>query len=471
VNLADPALPALRNLPAHGWEFTLQSPHSGLPGSDFAVIGSGIAGMSAAWLLSQRHRVTLYEREPRIGGHTHTVDVETVRGPVAVDTGFIVFNEPNYPNLTALFRHLGVETQLSHMNFSVSLDDGALEYAGSLAGLVAQPSALARRDYWSMLADLRRFYREAPSILTKPSVARISLGEYLAANNYSQAFARLHLLPMGAAIWSSSIADMLAHPAAAFARFFTNHGLFKLAGRPQWRTVSGGSREYVKRLTTSYIKNVRAGSGVSAILRDGMGVTIVDAHGNHTAHDGVIVAAPADQALAMLAEPTEQERALRGKFRYRPNQVVLHSDLALMPRRRRAWASWNYLGRSDAQANADLYVTYWMNKLQSIDGRTPLFVTLNPPAMPRAKTIHGVFTCAHPVFDAAVLEAQSRLWHLQGTRHTWFCGSYFGSGFHEDALQAGLAAAEEAGGVRRPWRVENESGRIVRIPQLSPAAA
>jgi len=440
-------------------------------GRDFAVIGTGIAGMAAAWLLSGSHRVTVYEREARIGGHTHTVDAQTEHGPVAVDTGFIVYNEPNYPNLTALFRHLGVETRQSHMNFSVSLDDGTLEYAGSLAGLVAQPTALARRDYWRMLADLMRFYREAPSILTSPSAARISLGEYLAANNYSEAFARLHLLPMGAAIWSSSIEDMLAHPARAFARFFANHGLFKLAGRPQWRTVAGGSREYVKRLTARYAKDIRVACGVKAVLRDATGVTIIDEQGNRRSHDGVIIAAPADNALAMLAEPSPEERALLGQFRYRPNQVVLHSDPALMPRRRRAWASWNYLGRSNAAANADLCVTYWMNKLQSIDPATPLFVTLNPPAMPRAEAVHGVFTCAHPVFDAPALEAQSRLWHLQGARRTWFCGSYFGSGFHEDALQAGLAAAEDAGGVRRPWRVENESGRIVRIPQLSPAAA
>jgi uncharacterized protein len=441
------------------------------PCSDFAVIGSGIAGMSAAWLLSQKHRVTVYERENRVGGHTHTVEVPTARGPVAVDTGFIVYNEPNYPNLTALFRHLGVETQKSEMTFSVSLDGGALEYAGSLAGLIAQPSALARRDYWRMLGDLRRFYREAPAMLSAPAAARISLGEYLAANHYSDAFARLHLLPMGAAIWSSSIEDMLAHPAAAFARFFTNHGLFKFTGRPQWRTVSGGSARYAQKLTARYADEIRVASGVKAILRNSTGVTIVNERGNRRNHDGVVVAAPADEALAMLAEPSPEERTLLGSFRYRPNQVVLHCDPVLMPKRRRAWASWNYLGRSDAAASADLCVTYWMNRLQGIDPATPLFVTLNPPAMPREETIHRVLSCAHPIFDAPALDAQSRLWHLQGARRTWFCGSYFGSGFHEDALQAGLAAAEDAGGVRRPWQVENESSRIVRIPQMSPAAA
>jgi uncharacterized protein len=441
----------------------LLAPNNRPSGGNFAVVGSGIAGMSAAWLLSQRHRVTLFERETRIGGHSHTVDV----AGRPVDTGFIVYNEPNYPNLTALFRILGVDTSTSDMGFSVSLDGGDLEYAGSLAGLVAQPSALLRRDYWRMLSDTLRFYREAPDAAR--SCGQMSLGDYLRANNYSDAFSRMHLLPMGAAIWSSSVADMMGHPLAAFARFFANHGLLRLTGRPQWRTVTGGSIEYVKRLTTPYAANARMGAGVKAVLRDGEGVAIIDGRGNRASFDGVVIAAPADRALAMLADPSDEERNLLGRFRYRPNQVVLHRDPSLMPKRRRAWSSWNYLGRSDAHADTDLCVTYWMNKLQPIGGK-PVFVTLNPPAMPRDDLIDGVFSCAHPVFDAGALDAQSRLWHLQGAQRTWFCGSYFGSGFHEDALQAGLAAAEDAGGVRRPWRVENESGRIVRAPRLSPVA-
>jgi len=439
-------------------------------GRHFAVVGTGIAGMSAAWLVSAKHRVTVYERELRPGGHTHTVDVETPRGTIPVDTGFIVYNEPNYPNLTALFRHLGVATEASSMTFAVSLDKGALEYSGSLPGLAAQPSNLLRADYLVMLRDTMRFYREAPALLHRSNMS-LTLGEYLTDNNYSEAFAQLHLLPMGAAIWSASLEEMRAHPVAAFARFFANHGLLKLTGRPEWRTVSGGSREYLKKLTARYAANIRVNCGAKTILRDSHGVTIIDDKGRSQRFDSVIVASHADQTLAMLGDASKEESELLSAFQYRPNKVVLHSDPKLMPKRKRAWASWNYLGRRNARAGEDLCVTYWMNKLQNIDRRSPLFVTLNPPDMPRGEDIHGVYSCAHPIFDAKAIAAQSRLWTLQGTRGTWFCGSYFGSGFHEDALQAGLAAAEGAAGVRRPWRVEDESGRIRLAPPYVPVAA
>ena len=438
----------------------------------FAVVGSGMAGMSAAWLLSQRHDVTVFEREPRLGGHSNTVVVETVRGPVPVDTGFIVYNAPNYPNLTALFEHLGVGTEASNMSFSVSLDGGAFEYAGGNgAGLLAQPACLLRADYIAMMHDLLRFYREAPEMLADRAHVNLSLGEYLKLKCYSEAFARLHLLPMAAAIWSSSIEAMRAHPVRSFVRFFANHGLFKLVGRPEWRTVSGGSCEYVKKLTARYADNVRVGQGVRAVLRDASSVTIVDAHGERHRHDAVVIAAHTDEALKMLDRPSADERALLGAFAYRPNLAVLHDDLSLMPKRKLAWASWNYIGSSKADVNADLCVTYWMNRLQNINKRTPLFVTLNPIHMPHDNAVKATFQYEHPVFDAAALTAQDRLWTLQGANRTWFCGSYFGSGFHEDALQAGLAAAEEAGGVRRPWRVAKESSRITLAPRLAQATA
>jgi uncharacterized protein len=432
----------------------------------FAIVGSGIAGMSAAWLASGRCQVTVYERELRVGGHTHTVEVDTPAGRIPVDTGFIVYNEANYPNLTALFRHLGVRTKKSEMTFGVSLDKGGLEYSSLLSGLAAQPSNFLRNDYLTMWRDLLRFYRKAGDTLDTNDT-RTTLGAYLDTHGYSDAFARFHLLPMAAAIWSSSLEDMRAHPVAAFARFFADHGLLKLINRPAWRTVVGGSQEYVKKLTARYADRIRTRCGVRTILRDATGVTIVDENGESARYDGVIIASHADQTLAMLGDASGEERDLLGSFHYRPNKAVLHRDPFLMPRRRMAWASWNYLGHTNDKLNDDLCVTYWMNKLQNIDRRTPLFVTLNPRQMPREEMIYGVYDYDHPVFDTAAMEAQQRLWHLQGIRNTWFCGSYFGSGFHEDALQAGLAAAEDATGARRPWSVAKESGRIVRIPQLA----
>ncbi|HSM96115.1 MAG TPA: FAD-dependent oxidoreductase [Rhizomicrobium sp.] len=450
----------------------MHAPYAAAPNSPpsqkqhFAIVGSGIAGMSAAWLASSRCQVTVYERELRIGGHTHTVEVETPAGRIPVDTGFIVYNEANYPNLTALFRHLGVRTQNSEMTFGVSLDKGGLEYSSLLSGLTAQPSNFLRSDYRAMWRDLLRFYREAEETLDARDT-RTTLGTYLDTRGYSEAFARFHLLPMAAAIWSSSLEDMRAHPVAAFARFFADHGLLKLVNRPRWRTVAGGSQEYAKKLIARYADRVRLRCGVRAILRDAAGVIIVDDNGDSARYDGVIIAAHADQALAMLSDASDEERSLLGSFHYRPNKAVLHSDPTLMPKRRRTWASWNYLGHTRDRLNDDLCVTYWMNKLQNIDHRAPLFVTLNPREMPRAEMTYGIYDYAHPVFDTAAMEAQQRLWHIQGVRSTWFCGSYFGSGFHEDALQAGLAAAEDATGARRPWTVAKESGRIVRIPQLA----
>lgn len=445
--------------------------HSGFHGvKDFAVVGSGISGMSAAWLLSQKHRVTVYERDSRIGGHTNTVEVATPRGRIPVDTGFIVYNEVNYPNLTALFDHLGVATKPSNMFFSVSLDDGGFEYSCNFPGFV-QPACLIRADYWQMMRDLVRFYRETTRLLTEPGAEHLSLDAYVKRGNYSEAFIRYHLLPMGAAIWSSSPDDMRNYPALSFAKFCDNHGLLKLGKRPQWRTVCGGSQEYVRKLTAVYRDNIHVGRGAAKILRDGQGVTIIDDNGARHRHDAVVIAAHADQALAMLDRPTNEEHAVLGHFRYRDNLAVLHSDPSLMPRARGTWAAWNYSGKSDASDSRDLCVTYWMNKLQSIDKRTPLFVTLNPVKMPREDLIHRTFHYAHPMFDTAAMRAHSELWDLQGVRRTWFCGSYFGSGFHEDGLQAGLAAAEDAGGVRRPWTVANESGRIIINPRKLVAAA
>ncbi len=430
-----------------------------------AVVGAGISGMSATWLLSQAHDVTLYEAQPRLGGHSQTVDAPSARGPIPVDMGFIVYNEANYPNLVALFDHLGVPTQPSDMGFAVSLDEGRLEYGGeNFSTLFAQWRNLVRPRFWSMLSDLMRFYREAPAHACALDANMTTLGDYLTAQGYGRAFQYDHLLPQAAAIWSASVSDIRDYPAAAFIRFCENHGLLKILDRPLWRTVEGGSRAYVSRLTESYADKVRLGAAVKAVTRTPAGVLVRDVSGKVERYDHLVVATHADQGLALLEDPSPRERALLGAFGYRRNLAVLHSDPALMPRRRRTWSAWNYVGRTRASGAQELCVTYWMNRLQALPKETPLFVTLNPVRAPDPTKVIRAEVYEHPLFDAGALRAQRELWSLQGEANTWWCGAYFGSGFHEDGLQAGLAVAEALGGLRRPWTVARESGRIHRGP-------
>ena len=435
-----------------------------------AVVGTGISGLSAAWLLSQKHDVTVYEQADRIGGHSNTVTASIDGTEIPVDTGFIVFNRATYPNLVALFEHLSVPTIPSDMSLAVSMGDGALEYSGDgLSGLFAQRRNLFRPRFWSMLRDLVKFYRQATrdaDLLTDES---ISLGAYLAANGYGAAFRDDHLLPMASAIWSATPDEILAFPIATFIRFHRNHGLLQLSQRPQWQTVDGGSRVYVERLTRSFADRVRLDTGVVAVRRHGGGVEVTDNRGGSQRYDHVVMATHANQALSAIADPTADEAELLGAFRYSRNLAVLHSDPGFMPKRRAAWSSWNYTGANVAP-HGGVGVTYWMNRLQRIPEPAQLFVTLNPPRPPRAGTLHHSEVYEHPIFDAAAISAQRRLWSLQGVGNLWFCGAHFGAGFHEDGLQAGLAVAEQLGGLRRPWQVPLESGRITLSPEARRAA-
>ncbi len=428
-----------------------------------AVAGAGISGLAAAWLLSRRHDVTLFEAENRLGGHSHTV----LAGKVPVDTGFIVYNEPAYPNLTALFRYIGVATQPSDMSFSVSLDAGRVEYSGgSVAGLFAQPGNLLRPRFWAMLRDIIRFYREAPAAM--PLLGETRLDEYLRAAGFSTAFCEDHLYPMIAAVWSTPAGQAGALPAASFIRFCENHGLLKLTGRPVWRSVTGGSREYVARLQADFRGRIMPRRAVAAVRDIQGGVELRDSTGAVQTFDAVVLAMHADQALRLLADPSPRERELLGAFRYTSNTAVLHQDARAMPRRKAAWAAWNYAGGGTAEA--PVAVTYWMNPLQALPGSQDYFVTLNPHIEPNpARVLHSQ-VYEHPIFDVPALRAQKSLWELQGGKHRWFCGAYFGAGFHEDGLQAGLAVAEALGGVRRPWQVAAPRGRIcVPAAALAPA--
>ena len=400
---------------------------------DIAVIGSGISGLSAAWLLSQRHRVTLFEADSRPGGHSNTVEVPGAPGRIAVDTGFIVYNEAAYPNLSALFAHLGVATQPSEMSFAVSLDQGALEYSGTdLRGLFAQRSNLVSGRFWSMLRDLVRFYRQAPQDAERFGL--IPLDSYLDARGYGQAFRDDHLYPMAAAIWSTSAARVGDYPTEAFVRFCENHHLLQLTNRPRWRTVTGGSVRYVERLTEGLGDRLRLDSAAVEVRRDaGSAYVRSEGAGNAERFDQVVIATHADQALRLLPDASDDEQRVLGAFGYYA---------------------------ADRRRQQPPCVTYWMNRLQDIPQDTPLVLTLNPTREPRPEHLIRSEIYEHPLFNMAAIRAQDELWSLQGRHRTWFCGAYFGSGFHEDGLQAGLAVAEALGGVRRPWSVANESGRI-----------
>ena len=429
-----------------------------------AVVGAGVAGLSAAWLLSTRHDVTLYEQAGRLGGHANTVDVETAAGPVAVDTGFIVYNTACYPNLIALLRHLEVATAPAAMSFAVSLRDGAYEYSGSgVAGLFGQPANLLSADHWRLCADIPRFFRAASRLARDDAAGATSLGDWLAAERFSDTFVANHILPMGAAIWSAPTHAMLAFPARAFVRFFANHGLLQARGRPQWRTVRGGSRVYVERLAAAFGGTVTGGA--DALRRTDAGVVVTGRDGRETTFDQCVLACHADQALELLADADKRERALLSAFGYARNRAILHSDARQMPRRRRLWSSWNYLGGADPRR---LSVSYWMNKLQPLAAREDMFVTLNPARAIAPDAIHARFDYAHPVFDAKALAAQAPMATLQGRRNTWFAGSYLGFGFHEDALQSGLWVAEMLGSVRRPWQVPGQSDRLQGLAGFVP---
>ncbi|MEA2898920.1 MAG: uncharacterized protein QOJ84_4535 [Bradyrhizobium sp.] len=423
-----------------------------------AVIGTGIAGSAAAWALSKRYPVTVYDRDLRPGGHSHTVTIDYDGKLLAVDIGFIVYNELNYPDLTALFAHLGIETIESCMSFAVTADAGRFEWKGggntwrnTAEGLFAQPKNLLSPSYLWMLRDILTFNTQSIEDYAAGKLTRLTLGEYFAYRKFAPRLLTDYLAPMGAAIWSAPSGQMLDFPAENFVTFFSNHRLLQY-DRPVWRAVKGGSRRYVEKLTSAFRDRLRLGCAVTSIERTSHGVVVNDSHGGRECYDHVVIASHSDQALAMLSDASNQERDILGDIGYAPNVVYLHRDIRLMPKRRRAWASWNFLRwqRKGSTVN-DVAVTYWMNRLQGIDDGKPLFVSLNPPFEPDPALTFGKYMCDHPQYNAAAFAAQKRLGEIQGRRHTWFCGAWTGYGFHEDGLRSGLAVAE-ALGATVPWR-------------------
>jgi uncharacterized protein len=416
-----------------------------------AVVGGGISGLGAAYALKDSHEVTLFEKETRIGGHAHTVDVDYNGARIPVDTGFIVFNGHNYKHFTALLDHLRVATYASDMSFAVSDPSGFEWSTNGLGGMFAWKRNLARPGFLAMLGDILRFSTRARADLAaNRNIEGRSLAQYVESLNLSRGFMCDYLLPMGAAIWSTPEHEMMRYPAASFLKFFDNHRLLH-ASRPEWRTVAGGSRTYVQAVRGALGARISSGAGVMEVQRAPEGVNVLIAGHGWQSFDQVIFACHSDETLAILGSgSTPAERAALQAIRYLPNTAYLHRDESLMPRRRAAWASWNYMrGRGGPDS---VCLTYWMNLLQNIDQAYPLFVTLNPTTPPAAELTFGQFDYAHPQFNAEAMAAQKEIQALQGENRTRFAGAWLGYGFHEDGLASGLAAAKGLG-ARLPWEV------------------
>lgn len=432
-----------------------------------AIIGTGISGLACAWLLARRHDVVIYEAAERPGGHANTLVVPWQGGALPVDTGFMVYNERNYPNLTRMFEHLNVASRPSDMSFGVSIDDGGLEYAGtSLRTLFAQKRNLMRPGFHRMCCDILRFNGDATRFLDAGWPDVTTLGEFLDDRGYGRGFCRHYLLPMAAAIWSATIDGMRSYPARSLLRFFANHGLLQLYDRPQWRTVAGGSRSYVDRLAASLAPNLKLACPVVAVRRQAQGAEVIDGRGGRQRFDQVVLACHADSALALIEAPGAAEGTILGAFRYEDNRAVVHCDPALMPRRRSVWSSWNYLARSDGSGGG-VSVTYWLNRLQGLEPARLLLESLNPLVEPAPGAIIAEFEYRHPQYDAQAVAAQNRRREIQGRHGLWFAGAYWGYGFHEDGLCSGLDVAA-ALGCPPPWWAPEPLAEVTPIRRSAP---
>ena len=418
------------------------------PKRRIAIVGGGISGLGAAWLLSRAHDVVLFEATGRLGGHARTLVVQRRGRAVPVDTGFIVFNRVNYPHLCRLFARLGVPVLKSRMSFAVSVDGGRIEYGGGdPKAVLAQPKNALRPGFWRMLRDISVFNRTA--LADTAGDPDLTVGGLIRRRRFGRWFERYYLLPMSGAIWSTPRARMLEFPARTLARFFDNHGLLSFTRRHQWWTVEGGSRHYVSRMAGSMRAQVRLGAKVEAVIRGPRGVRVKAARQDAETFDAVVLACHADTSLAILKAPSPCERRILGRIPFVRNRLVLHTDPRLMPRRRACWSSWVYLadsGCSEERAS----VTYWMNSLQGIPNDTPLFATLNPPGPVDESRILDEHCFDHPQFDARAIAAQARLPAIQGRADTWYCGAWTGMGFHEDGLASAVRVAERLG-VSPPW--------------------
>ena len=409
-----------------------------------AIIGSGISGLTCGYLLHKEHDISVFEASDWVGGHTHTVDVSIKGRTYGIDTGFIVFNDWTYPNFIKLINQLGVRSKATEMSFSVRDPQRNFEYNGNtLNSLFAQRSNLLSPGFWGMLRDILRFNRQAVRDLQEQRIASDTrLGDYLQQHGYGTRFIEHYIVPMGAAIWSMPLADMLEFPLQSFIRFFKNHGLLSITNRPQWRVIEGGSSAYVQPLSAGFSEKIRLNCPVTAVERDALGVLIHSRAGSER-FDKVIFACHSDQALKLLARPTAAEQQILGALPYADNEVVLHTDTRLLPERKLAWASWNYrLGDAGQRGAA---VTYAMNILQGIESETTFCVSLNQTAAIDPHKVLATYTYSHPQYSLDAVAAQARWKELLGTQHSYFCGAYWANGFHEDGVVSALRVASAFG--------------------------
>ena len=399
-----------------------------------AIVGGGISGLTTAYLLSREHEIILYESNDYIGGHTNTVTIEMNGSPVPVDTGFIVYNEQNYPNFSHILSDLNVSTQPTSMSFSVKLIEPDLEYNGSsFKQLFGQKKNLLRPRFYQMLWDILRFNRQAPGLLESNSYD-ITLGEHAIECGFSQDFIHHYLVPMGAAIWSSSPSAILEMPAYFFIRFFKNHGMLNLNDRPQWRTITGGSCQYVNKMIASFAKNIRLGHKVSSVERLNDRVTV-----DGDSYDHVVFACHSDQAIEALSDPSVYEKDILSKISYQKNEIIMHTDTSIMPAREDLWAAWNY--HSQGNDDSPVAMTYNMNILQDLDIKETICITLNSLNLINPDLILGRHIYSHPQFTTESMKAQERWMEISGGNRTHFCGAYWGNGFHEDGVNSALRIA------------------------------
>lgn len=414
-------------------------------GKRIAIVGSGIAGLTAGYLLSREHQVTLFERNNYLGGHTHTQDVELAGKVYPVNTGFIVYNDWTYPNFIKLMTQIGVESQASEMSFSVKCERSRLEYSGSnLNALFAQRSNLVNPGFLRMIRDILRFNRETMSSLQRgEDFGSQTLGDYLRSKGYSQRFVNHYIVPMGAAIWSSGEVSMLDFPVGFFLRFFKNHGLLSVNDRPVWRVLKGGSRSYVAKLNAPFQERTYLNTPIVSIRRNPDSVQLTTAAGQQASFDEVIIAAHSDQALAMLSDPTPLESDILGAMKYQDNDVVLHTDASLLPQRKLAWASWNY--HIPTQPRDRVALTYNMNILQSFDAPETFCVTLNNSHAIDPGRVIAKFQYSHPIYTLEAMAAQQRFSELNNKLRTHYCGAYWFNGFHEDGVNSALRVTQAMG--------------------------